>query len=216
MARPACVSGADSRTAPAKARATSTALDCVCGRVPPLRSGPGCARSRQRYNRCQLRRAPGALEPRAKSSGHLHGAPVSRSCGRASLTQRQRRTATATANSAAPSRPEAALRPSGRRARRLKPRLQRHKVRLRGLRSVRSPRHSGFGPSAGEAPRSLWGFPQSLRRLQPLRPRLSSSAAALIHPPTPAARSPARRCFPPSRSRARTASASARSRRSRP
>ena len=30
------------------------------GRVPPLRSGPGCARRRQRYNCCQRRRAPGA------------------------------------------------------------------------------------------------------------------------------------------------------------
>jgi len=30
------------------------------GRVPPLRSGPGFARRRQRYRRCQRRRAPGA------------------------------------------------------------------------------------------------------------------------------------------------------------
>ncbi len=33
------------------------------GRVPPLRSGPGFARRRQRYDCCQRRRAPGA--PRA-------------------------------------------------------------------------------------------------------------------------------------------------------
>jgi len=29
------------------------------GRVPPLRSGPGCARGRQQYDRCQPRRASG-------------------------------------------------------------------------------------------------------------------------------------------------------------
>jgi hypothetical protein len=33
---------------------------CRFGRVPPLRSGPGCARTRARYNRCQRRRAPSA------------------------------------------------------------------------------------------------------------------------------------------------------------
>ena len=37
---------------------TPARTHCRSGRVPPLRSGPGCARSRQRYNRCQLRRAP--------------------------------------------------------------------------------------------------------------------------------------------------------------
>ena len=58
----------------------------VFGRAPPLRSGSGCARRRQRYNRCQRRRAPCA-------SGQRYcccpAAPGSRPCGRASLTQRR-------------------------------------------------------------------------------------------------------------------------------
>jgi hypothetical protein len=55
------------------------------GRVPPLRSGPGCARRRARYDCAQRRRAPCA-------PGHRYSccpaAPGSRPCGRASLTRR--------------------------------------------------------------------------------------------------------------------------------
>jgi hypothetical protein len=36
---------------------TSVLSYCCCGRVPPLRSGPGCARRRARYNCAQRRRA---------------------------------------------------------------------------------------------------------------------------------------------------------------
>ncbi len=57
---------------------------CSFGRAPPLRSGSGCARRRQRYNCCQRRRAPCA-------SGQRYcccpAAPGSRPCGRASLTR---------------------------------------------------------------------------------------------------------------------------------
>ena len=43
---------------PAPGTCHSALGTAVFGRVPPLRSGPGCARRRQRYNRCQRRRAP--------------------------------------------------------------------------------------------------------------------------------------------------------------
>jgi hypothetical protein len=58
------------------------------GRVPRKR-GPGCARRRARYNRAQRRRAPCAPGQRYCC---CPAAPGSRPCGRASLTQRQRRT----------------------------------------------------------------------------------------------------------------------------
>jgi hypothetical protein len=66
---------------------THALTHCSSGRVPPLRSGPGCARRRQRYNCCQRRRAPGALQLLMRFARHLPGALGSRPCGRASLTQ---------------------------------------------------------------------------------------------------------------------------------
>jgi len=60
--------------------------DVACGRAPPLRSGSGCARRRQRYNCCQRRRAPCA---RGQRYCCCPRAPGSRPCGRASLTQRR-------------------------------------------------------------------------------------------------------------------------------
>jgi hypothetical protein len=57
------------------------------GRVPPLRSGPGFARRRQRNDRCQRRRAPGAPCLAADLKKISAGAPVSRPFGRESLTR---------------------------------------------------------------------------------------------------------------------------------
>ena len=60
------------------------------GDFPPLRSGPGCVRSRQRYRRCQLRRVPTArfdatdVHHDRDPGGFLP--PGSRPFGRASLT----------------------------------------------------------------------------------------------------------------------------------
>ena len=42
------------------------------GRAPPLRSGSGCARRRQRYDCCQRRRAPGAHHPLRVPSAPVH------------------------------------------------------------------------------------------------------------------------------------------------
>jgi hypothetical protein len=47
-------------------------MNCGFGRAPPLRSGSGCARTRARYNCAQVRRAPGAQEPRAVPSLSVH------------------------------------------------------------------------------------------------------------------------------------------------
>jgi hypothetical protein len=89
------------------------------GRVPPLRSGPGCARRRARYNCAQRRRAPGAHPPRSVSATSVHARRCLAPAG--AHPSRERPTANG-------ERVPAGCVPGG-----WKPRLEHHEVRLRGL-----------------------------------------------------------------------------------